>query len=90
MKGLTYTHAAQGDLITLYEELTNLTNAVLAATAVESLIARCEDIARYPDMGRRRPDLDALGLQTRSIAQDGRLIVYTRRGPALHIVRILA
>ena len=53
------------------------------------MLERCEDLARFPDMGRRRPDLDGMGVQVRGIGHDGRLVVYARRGAALHVLRIL-
>lgn len=86
---LTYTHIALNDLIVLYEEMLQAKGEVYATEGVETIVERCEDLARYPDMGRRRPDLDALGLQPRSVTQSGRLIVYVKRGNALYVVRVL-
>lgn len=60
-----------------------------AKEAVETLLERCEDLARFPEMGRRRPELDGLGVQVRGIGYGGRLVVYARRGSVLHVLRIL-
>ena len=86
---LVHTPAAQDDLVEFYEELAAGLDEPTAAKDVESLLRRCEDLARFPDMGRRRPDLDGLGFQVRAIGHDGRLIVYVKRGGALHVVRVL-
>jgi plasmid stabilization system protein ParE len=86
---LSYTHAAQGDLIEYYETLASEKGEVLATSCLEVLLARCEDLARFPDMGRLRPEFAALGLQPRSVTQNGRLIVYIKRGASLHVVRIV-
>ena len=89
MNRLVHTPAAQTDLIEYYEERAADGGESLAVADLEAILERCDDLARFPDMGRRRPDLDALGLQTRAITHDGRLIVYTKRCATLHVVRVL-
>lgn len=84
-----HTPAAQGDLIELYESLVGAVGERKAKAAVETLLERCEDLARFPDMGRRRPELDALGVQVRGIGYGGRLVVYAKRGGELQVLRIL-
>ena len=84
-----HTPAAQTDLLDYYQGLVAELGAPLAAQGVEILLERCNDLARFPEMGRPRPDLDSLGLQTRCVSHDGRLIVYTKRCGTLHVVRVL-
>ncbi len=86
---LVYTDAAQGDLVGLYEQVAGHMGHSAAEVDVQTLLDRCEDLARFPDMGRRRPDLDNFGLPAQTITQTGRLIVYTKRGDTLYVVRVL-
>lgn len=86
---LVYTDAAQDDLAAFYAGLSAQGGEALASAGLEGLLNRCEDLSRFPDMGGRRADLDGMGLRARAIGEKGRLIVYVRRGDALHIVRIV-
>ncbi len=86
---LQHTPAAQSDLLDFYEDASATLGEPLAAKALETLMERCEDLARFPDMGRRRPDLDGLGVHVHGIGHDGRLIAYAKRGGTLYVVRIL-
>jgi plasmid stabilization system protein ParE len=86
---LSYTAAAQKDLVEFFRSQIGKVGAARAEYALESVVDRCEDLARFPQMGRRRPDLDAFGMLVHAISESGRTIVYTRRGDTLHIVRLL-
>ena len=86
---LVHTPAAQADFVEVYESLVRTLGERTAKGAVETLLERCEDLARFPEMGRRRPDLDGLGVQVRGIGYGGRLVVYAKRGDVLHVLRIL-
>ncbi len=86
---LVHTPAAQTDLLEYLDEATARLGESLAVGCLETLLERCEDLARFPDMGRRRPDLDTMGVHVRAVSHDGRLIAYVKRGNALHVVRVL-
>lgn len=87
---LSYTEAAQRDLLSYYQEVSEQTGSAAAETSIEAMMGRCEDLAKFPDMGRRRPELDAFGISVQGITESGRTILYTRRGSTLHVVRVLA
>lgn len=86
---LSYTEIAQRDLLTYYQKLTDEVGSVFAEERIDAMFERCEDIARFPEMGRRRPNLDAFGLSIHGVTQADRTILYTRRGTTLHVVRVL-
>lgn len=86
---LVHTPAAQDDLLAYYDESVQRLGELLALESLENLFERCEDLARFPDMGRHRPDLDSMGVHVRGVRHDGRLIAYVKRGGSLHVLRIL-
>lgn len=86
---LLHSPAAQSDLIGYYQDRAQRLGEGEALKVLRSFMGQCEDLARFPDMGRRYPELDALGVQMYGISFDGQLIVYVKRGGALHVVRIL-
>lgn len=87
---LSYTEAAQRDLLSYYVKKNEELGSLLADEGIDALFERCEDIARFPEMGRRRPSLDAFGLSVHGVNESDQTIFYTRRGSTLHVVRILA
>lgn len=89
MRGLAYSQTAQDDLVAVVHEVVLREGEVAAEAALARILALCDDLARFPDMGRRRPELDAFGLPVSTLAENGRLIVYARRGNVLVIARIL-
>jgi len=89
VRGLSYSHKAQDDLVAVVHEVVGREGEVAAEAALARLLALCDDLARFPEMGRRRPELDAFGLPVCTMAENGRLIVYARRGNMLLIARIL-
>ncbi len=86
---LSYTEAAQRDLLNYYGDLIDSVGSVIADEGIDRIFERCDDIARFPEMGGRRPNLDAFGLSVHGVNESGQTILYARRAGILHIVRVL-
>lgn len=86
MKALRFRPAARQDLIDIWSFIAE-DNLAAAVDLVRSLRDKCEQLARFPNMGRARPEL-AKGLC--SLPAGSYVIFYTEATDGVEIVRILA
>jgi toxin ParE1/3/4 len=86
---LVYLEAAKSDINALFVYIAIDNSVSVADYVVDKVTSTCEDLARFPGMGRRRPDLDAHDCEVRSIPSGSYTIYYTERDSQVFVVRIL-
>ena len=86
---IRYTKASRKDVEEIFEYVAPRSDDSVADHLLEAITATCEFLADYPNLGRHRPELDDNGVEIRSIAERGYLILYTYREDQIYIVRIM-
>ena len=64
-------------------------NIAIADRVIDSIVGSCQLLFDFPEMGRRRPEYDALGFEIRSFAEGSYLILFTIRSGSAFVVRVL-
>ena len=86
---ISYTRASRNDVEEIFEYVSPRSDDSIADRLLEAIIATCEFLADFPELGRRRPELDSHGVEIRSITERGYLILYTHFEQNIYIVRIM-
>ncbi len=84
-----YTEASQSDIESIYEYIARAGGIASADRIIEAVTATCGDLGEFPGMGRRRPELDDLDREVRSISERGYVILYTEHEGQIWIVRVV-
>lgn len=84
-----YTEDSQSDIESIYDHIAKEGSPAAADRTIDAIVATCEDLALFPGMGRRRPELDDLGIEVRTIGERNHVIVYAEHDGDLHVVRVL-
>jgi toxin ParE1/3/4 len=86
MKPIRLAIAAQTDLIEIWSDVTAYRNSNAADNIIDHLAATYENLAKFPEMGRRR---DELFPGYRSFVVAPYLIFYQIRPEEIEIIRVL-
>jgi toxin ParE1/3/4 len=86
MKPIRLAIAAQTDLIEIWSDVTAYRNSNAADKIIDHLAATYENLAKFPEMGRRRDDLFP---GYRSFVVAPYLIFYQIRPEEIEIIRVL-
>ena len=86
---LVYSLAAAEDLESIYSYILDQAGPAVAKKVLYAITGICERLKDYPNLGRRRPELDVLGFEARSIGEQGFLVVYTVHKATVVVGRIL-
>jgi plasmid stabilization system protein ParE len=62
-----YSKQAQEDMVDIYVYISQQNSERVAERVINAIVKTCELLGEYPEMGRRRPELDGFGLEARSI-----------------------
>ena len=84
-----YTNDAQEDLTTIYTHIASLANVAAADKVIDAIVSTCDGFVEFPALGRRRPELDDLGLEMRSLVEGRYTIYYTVNSEQVYVVRVL-
>jgi plasmid stabilization system protein ParE len=77
------------DLEEIFVYISQRSNISIADRVIDSIVESCQLLIDFPEMGRRRPEYDALGFEIRSFAEGSFIVLYTIRSGSAFVGRVI-